>query len=95
MAWMPTLMLVSSMPMPIPKTASTTAQTGVGVTSSKSTKRPQATDDMAHPIQSAHRKRPVRVVKMEMTMLPGRRRHVTGKMSSPACVGDTKWTAVK
>jgi len=43
----------------------------------------------------AHRNRPYLVVMSEMTMLPGRRKHVTGKMLRPECVGDENRTAVK
>jgi hypothetical protein len=50
---------------------------------------------MAQPSQTALIKGPRRVVSTETTMLPGRRKTVTGKMSRPDCVGEAKWTDVK
>ena len=95
MAWKPTLMVVRIIPLLMPKMARLTAQTGVLVSSSKSANKPHPTVVTAQPPQMAHRKRPIRDVTMEMTMLPGRSKQVTGNISRPACVGETKRTAVK
>lgn len=54
-AWIPTLTLVSSIPWPMPKMARMTAHTGVFVSASRSTRRPQPMAVTTHPLQMAHR----------------------------------------
>jgi hypothetical protein len=54
-AWIPTLTLVRSIPLPMPKTAKMTTQSGVIVWASSNTKSPQPAAVTAHPIQMAQR----------------------------------------
>lgn len=85
---MPTLTLVKTMPFPTPKRATTTARTAILVWMSKRMNKPHATVVTTQPLQIAHRKRPVRVVRIETTMDPGTKKHAAGKTSTPAFVAD-------
>jgi hypothetical protein len=82
-AWIPKLTLLNNMPLPTPNTTKTPAQTAVLVLRFKSRKSPHPAVVIDQPDQMAHRKRPIRVVMMETTMEPGRRRKRTGKMLMP------------
>jgi hypothetical protein len=86
-AWIPKLTLLNNMPLP--------AQTAVLVLRFKSRKSPHPAVVIDQPDQMAHRKRPIRVVMIETTMEPGRRRKRTGKMLMPLWIGAISRTDMK
>jgi hypothetical protein len=94
-AWIPKFTLLSNIPLPTPNTTKTPAQTSVLVCRSKSAKRPQPVVVINQPLQRAHRKRPMRVLMIETTMEPGRRRKRTGKMLTPLWIAVVSRTDMK
>jgi hypothetical protein len=93
--WIPKLTLLNNIPLPTPNTTKTPVQTAVLVWRSKSVKRPHPAVAMIQPHQIAHRKRPMRVVMIETTIEPGRRRKRTGKMLMPLWIGTVSRTDMK
>ena len=95
MDWIPKLILLNNIPLPTPNTTKTPAHTAVLVCRSKSVKSPHPAVVITQPDQIAQRKRPMRVVMIETTMEPGRRRNRTGKMLMPLWIGAVSRTDMK
>ncbi len=75
-------------PCPTPTKMNIVTQMAVGVVASKRISNPVAAVVRSHPIQIAHRNRPVLVIIIPHTAVAGRMPHVIGSIPTPVRTGE-------